>query len=181
VAETALPGVFVISFGVHADERGFFVETFNARTFTAAGLPTEFVQDNHSRSHRGVLRGLHFQPGQGKLVRVARGRIFDVAVDVREGSPTFGRWVGAYLDDESLTALWIPAGCAHGFCALSEAADVVYKCTAVYDPTSEQGIRWNDPTIGVEWPVPQPLVSPRDAALPPLTELSRLISYEPRA
>ena len=174
VQETSIPGVKVLGPGVFGDERGFFLETFNKRVFSELGLPSEFVQDNHSRSLRGVLRGLHYQVTrpQGKLVRVARGKIFDVAADVRRGSPTFGKWFGIALDDVSLKALWIPPGFAHGFCALSETADVVYKCTELYSPADERGIRWDDPTIAIKWPITDPTLSPKDLAFPSLDPAS---------
>lgn len=161
------------------DERGLFVETFNASAFAAAGLPDTFVQDNHSRSTRGVLRGLHFQRRipQGKLVKPLRGRIFDVAVDVRVGSPHFGQWVGVVLDADAMNALWIPPGFAHGFCALSAEVDVVYKCTGPYDATDESGIVWNDPTVAINWPLASPVVSARDGALSTLRAHSDLPKF----
>lgn len=173
VRATNLPGVLLIEPRVFHDERGYFLESFNAGRYAAhenMGLPTAVVQTNHSRSRRGVLRGLHFQrrKPQGKLVSVARGRIFDVAVDLRPGSATFGRWTGVLLDDEAPRQIWIPAGFAHGFCVLSDVADVTYACTALYAPDDDLGIRWDDPTIGVQWPIASPLVSPKDAALPTL-------------
>ena len=139
---------------VFGDERGFFVETYREQVFAEAGLNLTFVQDNQSRSQRGVLRGLHYQllQPQGKLVRAARGRVFDVAVDVRRGSPTFGQWAGAILDDETHRQMYIPPSFAHGFVVLSEVADFVYKCTDYYHPQSETGIRWDDPAIGIAWP-----------------------------
>ena len=146
--------VFVITPQVFGDNRGYFAETFKAPEFAAAGLPTDFVQDNESSSSKGVLRGLHFQKNhtQGKLVRVTSGRVFDVAVDVRPGSATFGQWVGVELDSEKKQMFYIPAGFAHGFLVLSDIAMFTYKCTDIYDPSSEGGIPWNDPTIAVEWP-----------------------------
>ncbi len=154
ITETSLPGVLLLEPRVFGDERGFFVETFREEVFAEAGLDVTFVQDNQSRSRRGVLRGLHYQleQPQGKLVRAARGRVFDVAVDVRRGSPHFGRWFGTILDDESHRQMYIPAGFAHGFVVLSEVADFVYKCTNYYHPQSEQAVRWDDPQIGIEWP-----------------------------
>jgi dTDP-4-dehydrorhamnose 3,5-epimerase len=151
---------------VHGDERGFFMETYHQALFDEAGLPNQFVQDNHSRSARGVLRGLHFQypQWQGKLVRVIRGEIFDVAVDVRIDSPTHGQWFGVNLSEENKQQIYVPPGYAHGFCVLSESADVVYKCTALYKPEDEIGIRWDDPAIGIEWPVENPVVSAKDQA-----------------
>lgn len=151
---TKIPGVVEIQPQVHGDSRGYFVETFKAPDFEAAGIPTNFVQDNESSSTKGVLRGLHFQKThtQGKLVRVTRGEVFDVAVDVRPGSDTFGQWVGAVLSAEKKNMLWVPAGFAHGFLVLSDTAEFVYKCTDVYDPSGEGGIPWDDPAIAVEWP-----------------------------
>lgn len=154
ITETRLPGVLLLEPRVHGDTRGFFIECYRSDLLHEAGVADEFVQDNHSRSTRGVLRGLHYQleNPQGKLVRVARGRVFDVAVDVRKGSPHFGEWVGVELDETSLRMLYIPPGFAHGFVVLSETADFLYKCTQYYHPQSEQGILWNDPSIGIEWP-----------------------------
>ncbi|RKT10534.1 dTDP-4-dehydrorhamnose 3,5-epimerase [Paraburkholderia sp. RAU2J] len=179
IVETDLPGVLIVKPNVFGDERGFFVETFREAWLATAGVNVTFVQDNQSRSRRGVLRGLHFQRlnPQGKLVRVARGAVFDVAVDVREGSPTFGRWVGVILDDVHHEMLWIPPGFAHGFCVLSEEADFAYKCTTYYDPHSDAGVRWSDPAIGIEWLVPTdttPKLSDKDRALPLLSELEPL-------
>lgn len=172
VRETTLPGVLVIEPKVFRDERGFFTETFNTRALASSGIPTEFVQDNHSRSTRGVLRGLHYQltSPQGKLVHVARGKIFDVAVDIRLGSPTFGNWFGEELSDENLYSLWIPPGFAHGFCVMSDIADVIYKCTALYDPHDDRGVAWNDKAIGIEWPDKNPIISTKDARLRRLTD-----------
>lgn len=154
IIETTLPGVLIFEPKVFGDERGFFVETFRESVLAEAGLNVTFVQDNQSRSHRGVLRGLHYQlqQPQGKLVRAARGRVFDVAVDVRRGSPTFGKWFGTILDDESHRQMYIPPGFAHGFVVLSEVTDIVYKCTNYYHPQSETGIRWDDPAIAIAWP-----------------------------
>jgi dTDP-4-dehydrorhamnose 3,5-epimerase len=169
ITESPLPGVFVIEPRVHGDARGFFVETFRESVLAEAGLPTRFVQDNHSRSRRGVLRGLHYQVErpQGKLVRVSRGRVFDVAVDVRRGSPHFGRWFGITLDDRDHRMLYIPPRFAHGFVVLSEEADFIYQCTEYYDPDSERGVAWNDPDIGIQWPeIGAPTLSQRDERLP---------------
>lgn len=153
---TALPGVLILEPKVFGDARGFFVETYNRKTFAeAAGVDPEFVQDNHSRSGKGVLRGMHLQAGahaQGKLVRVASGRVFDVAADVRRASPTFGKWVGVELDAESQRQIWIPAGYAHGFVVMSDSADFLYKTTAYYAPTHEISVRWDDPALGIAWP-----------------------------
>lgn len=152
--ETKIPGVVVIQPQVFGDNRGYFCETFKAPDFAAHGIPTDFVQDNESSSSKGVLRGLHFQKEhtQGKLVRVTTGTVFDVAVDVRLGSETYGQWVGVELSAEKKNMFWIPAGFAHGFLVLSDTAVFTYKCTDIYDPTSEGGIPWNDETIAVEWP-----------------------------
>jgi dTDP-4-dehydrorhamnose 3,5-epimerase len=178
IIETDLPGVLILEPSVFGDERGFFVETFRETWLGTAGVNVTFVQDNQSRSRRGVLRGLHFQRRnpQGKLVRVARGAVFDVAADVRESSPTYGRWVGVTLDDVRHRMLWIPPGFAHGFCVLSEEADFAYKCTTFYDPHSDAGVRWNDADIGIEWPLPvdAATLSGKDRALPLLKELEPL-------
>jgi dTDP-4-dehydrorhamnose 3,5-epimerase len=171
VTPTELPSVLLLDSRVFHDDRGFFVETFSTAEIRGTGLPETFAQDNHSRSMRGVLRGLHYQlkRPQGKLVHVARGRIFDVAVDIRRGSATFGRWTGIELSDENLSSLWIPGGFAHGFCVLSDVADVIYKCTTLYDPADDRGIAWNDPEIGIKWPVESPIVSEKDSAHPRLS------------
>jgi dTDP-4-dehydrorhamnose 3,5-epimerase len=167
ISDTALPGVLLIEPRVFSDARGFFLESWNRRSFREAGLDLDFVQDNHSRSARGVLRGLHYQleNPQGKLVRVTQGAVFDVAVDIRRSSPHFGRWVGYELSAENHRMLWIPPGFAHGFLVLSETADFLYKCTSLYDPPSDRGIRWDDPAIGIAWPDvgAPPLLSAKDA------------------
>jgi dTDP-4-dehydrorhamnose 3,5-epimerase len=170
--ETDLPGVLIVEPRVFRDERGWFMETFNDAAFAQYGLPTEFAQDNHSFSVRGVIRGLHYQldPPQGKLVRCTRGSIFDVAVDIRRGSPTFGKWTGVELSTDNHLMLWVPAGFAHGFAALTDEADVLYKCTTRWNPQGERCIVWNDPGIGIEWPAVDPIVSTRDAAAPPLEQ-----------
>jgi dTDP-4-dehydrorhamnose 3,5-epimerase len=172
VTETTIPGVLVVEPKVFGDERGFFLETFNAARFAEHDLPTAFVQDNHSRSARGVLRGLHYQRRnpQGKLVSVVRGEVFDVAVDLRKGSPTFGRWFGTRLREHEHRAVWIPPGFAHGFCVLSESADFLYKCTTLYDAADDRGIRWDDPALGIEWPLAEPTLSAKDRGLPTLAE-----------
>lgn len=177
--ETAIPGVLIVEPRVFGDHRGFFMETFRKDRFLAAGIDVEFVQDNHSRSSEGVLRGLHYQEpnGQGKLVRTLSGVIFDVAVDVRKGSPTFGRWVGVELSAENKRQLWVPPGFAHGFGVISEAAEVAYKCTTYYDPASEKGILWNDPGIGIEWPISNPTLSDKDLKAPRLREAADLPEY----
>jgi len=174
VKTTSLSDVLVVAPKVFEDSRGFFVEVFNVDGFAARGLPTHFVQDNHSRSRRNVVRGLHYQleRPQGKLVTVIRGKIFDVVVDIRRGSPTFAKWTAVVLDDVAREAVWIPPGFAHGFCAVSDVADVVYKCTDYYHPPSERGIRWNDPAVAIEWPVSDPIVSEKDARYPPLSASS---------
>jgi dTDP-4-dehydrorhamnose 3,5-epimerase len=170
VEPSILPGVLVIEPDVHADARGFFLETYHAGRYREHGIAGPFVQDNHSRSIGGTLRGLHLQRRrpQGKLIRVTEGEIFDVAVDVRRGSPTFGRWVGVRLSAANFKQCFIPPGFAHGFCVVSAVAQVEYKCTDLYDPESEIGIAWNDPAIGIAWPVAAPMLSPRDARLPTL-------------
>jgi dTDP-4-dehydrorhamnose 3,5-epimerase len=175
VVPTPLDGVVVIEPRVFEDDRGFFMEIFNAADFAAAGLPSEFVQDNHSRSTRGVLRGLHYQypQWQGKLVRAIQGEIFDVAVDIRRTSPGFGRWYGIRLSASNRRQLYIPAGFAHGFCVLSDTADVIYKCTTAYKPADDAAIRWDDPDIGIEWPVSAPAVSDKDARGKSLRSLPR--------
>jgi dTDP-4-dehydrorhamnose 3,5-epimerase len=166
--------VLLITPTVYGDERGFFLESFNEREFARAGIDARFVQDNHSRSSKGVLRGLHYQleHPQGKLVRVVRGAIFDVVADVRVGSPTFGKWIGLTLDDVGKQSLWIPAGFAHGFCIVSDTADVLYKATDFYAPADERGIIWNDPSLAIEWPVNNPTLSAKDAAFEPLSATS---------
>jgi dTDP-4-dehydrorhamnose 3,5-epimerase len=170
----ALPDVLLIEPVVHRDPRGLFVETFQSARYRALGIDVDFVQDNQSRSRRGTLRGLHWQAGehaQAKLVRVVAGEIFDVAVDVRPGSPTFGRWAGARLSAESFRQMYLPAGFAHGFCVLSEEADVEYKCSALYNPAAERGLAWNDPEIGIVWPIDAPVLSARDERHPTLAAL----------
>ena len=172
---TDLPGVLVIESEVFRDPRGYFLETFHERKYREAGIPHSFVQDNQSRSTRGTLRGLHAQlrKPQGKLIRMLRGEIFDVAVDIRPGSPTFGKWTAATLRADDFRQMFIPPGFAHGFCVLSEVAEVAYKCTDFYDPADEIGFRWNDPEVGIAWPIRDPLLSSKDAALPTLAELRR--------
>ena len=166
IIETAIPGVLIIEPRVFGDARGFFMETWNAAGFAAAGLDLAFVQDNHSRSQKGVLRGLHFQnPGpQGKLVRVTRGAVFDVAVDLRASSPTFGQWVGVELSVANQRMFWVPEGFAHGFLTLEDDTDFLYKCTAPYAPQSEHTLAWDDPAVGIEWPVAglDPIISDKD-------------------
>ena len=169
ITPTALPDILLIEPRVFGDARGFFFESYNRKALSDAGLTAEFVQDNHSMSARGVLRGLHYQieHAQGKLVRVTAGEVFDVAVDLRRSSATFGRWFGVNLSAENKRMLWIPPGFAHGFLVLSESADFQYKCTDYYAPAHERTILWNDPAIGIEWPLPAgvtPLLAKKDAA-----------------
>ena len=173
VVPTDLPDVLVVEPRVFGDHRGYFLETFQARRYAEAGIPGPFVQDNLSFSQRGVLRGLHYQHphAQGKLVWVLQGEVFDVAVDIRRGSPTFGRWVGVRLSGENKRQLWIPPGFAHGFCVLSETALFTYKCTDYYAPEDEGTVRWDDPDLGIEWPVEEPALSAKDAAAPMLAEI----------
>jgi dTDP-4-dehydrorhamnose 3,5-epimerase len=174
VTETTLPGVKLIEPKVFGDERGFFLESWNKRSFADAGLDLDFVQDNHSRSARGVLRGLHYQlqNPQGKLVRVTAGAVFDVAVDVRRASPHFGKWVGYELSDANKRMLWVPPGFAHGFLVLTETADFLYKCSQLYDGSDDRGVRWDDPAIGIDWPLVglTPQLSGKDAAAPLLAD-----------
>lgn len=183
---TRLQGPILLAPRSHADERGFFVETYRQQWHAEVGIPEEesFIQDNHSRSTRGVVRGMHFHigPGVAKLVRCSRGRILDVVVDLRRGSPTYAQWEGVPLDDEGMRVLYVPVGFAHGFCVLSDVADVLYKQTAYYDPAVERGIAWNDPDIGIVWPAEiEPVVSARDAAAPALREVADELPfvYEP--
>ena len=167
---TELPGVVIIEPKVFEDERGFFMESFHRQKFAAAGIDVEFVQDNHSRSCAGVLRGLHYQFAhpQGKLVRAVRGSIFDVAVDLRRSSPTFGRWHGCELTEANRRQMYIPPGFAHGFCVTSDVAEVLYKCTELYHPADERTLLWNDPVLGIDWPVASPVVSAKDTLGVPL-------------
>jgi dTDP-4-dehydrorhamnose 3,5-epimerase len=171
---TKLAGVLLVEPDVVQDPRGFFLETFSRRRYEEAGLPDDFVQDNQSRSNAGTIRGLHFQahPGQAKLVRVARGRIWDVVVDIRRSSPTFGHHEGFELDDEAHRQLYVPIGFAHGFCVLSQVADVAYRVSSYYDADAEQGVRWDDPALGIRWPVTDPILSDRDQRMPVLSEIA---------
>jgi dTDP-4-dehydrorhamnose 3,5-epimerase len=173
IVDGRLAGAKLIKPRVHGDGRGFFLESFRAEALTAAGIDAAFVQDNQSRSRHGIVRGMHFQPGQAKLVRCARGAIFDVIVDIRVGSATFGAWEGYELDDESHHQLFVPEGFAHGFCVLSDIADVTYKVTSYYDPAREGGFRFDDPAVGIEWPIAseQLVASARDSDAPTLAEL----------
>ena len=182
VISTPLEGVVIVEPDVFGDDRGFFMETWHAHRYHAHGLPEVFVQDNVSFSQKGVLRGLHFQnpSPQGKLVTVLQGEVFDVAVDIRRGSVTFGKWVGEVISSENKRQLYVPEGFAHGFLVLSDQALVNYKCTTFYDKQADAGIRWDDPDIGIEWPVDEPVLSAKDASAPCLSDLSeeRLFSYE---
>jgi dTDP-4-dehydrorhamnose 3,5-epimerase len=172
VTATEQPGVLLIEPQAFSDERGFFMETFAARRYAEAGIAQPFVQDNFSRSVYGTLRGLHFQEpdAQGKLVQVLRGAVYDVAVDIRRGSPSFGRWLGIELSDENRRQLWVPPGFAHGFCVTSEVADFVYKCTAPYMRAHDRGIAWDDPALAIVWPIAAPRLSDKDRKLPRLAD-----------
>ena len=174
---TAIPEVLIVEPDVHGDERGYFLETWHARRYADAGITTEFVQDNRSRSRRGVLRGLHYQlkRPQGKLVSVSAGSVFDVAVDIRRGSPWFGQWVGVELNESNHRQLYVPPGFAHGFCVLSESADFTYKCTDFYVPEDEHGILWSDPEIGIAWPLGQVQISAKDEQNRRLSEMQALL------
>jgi dTDP-4-dehydrorhamnose 3,5-epimerase len=169
--ETHLEGPILLEPDVHGDERGFFVETARANVLADLGITDEFVQDNHSRSAHGVLRGMHFQPGMAKLVRCARGRIFDVLVDIRPDSAAFGRWEGVELNDVNHRQLYCPDGFAHGFCVISDVADVIYRCSAYYDPGRDAGFRFDDPQVGIKWPELDFVVSDRDRRAPALADL----------
>src|SRR3954452_4111285 len=171
---TELDGLVLVEPDVFGDERGFLLETYSVPAWRELGIDVEFVQDNHSRSSAGTLRGLHFQttPGQAKLVRCVRGRIWDVAVDLRPDSPTYRRWEGYELDDEAHRQLYVPVGFAHGFCVLSDVADVAYKLSSLYDGSTESGIAWDDPDVGVVWPTSEPVPSERDRTAPRLAEIA---------
>jgi len=174
--DMSLPGVILIEPQVVTDPRGFFLETFHQEKYGDRGVGRHFVQDNLSHSQRGTLRGLHYQLGhaQGKLVYVVNGEIFDVAVDIRYGSPTFGQWVGAYLSDKNKHQIYVPEGFAHGFCVLSDTADVIYKCTDFYSPPDERGIFWADPTINIDWPITTPILSEKDSRNPRLNDVNEI-------
>ncbi len=169
---TELKGPLIIELSVYEDQRGFFTESYHERKSLPPEIKKPFVQDNHSRSIKNVLRGLHYQLhySQAKLVYVVRGEIFDVAVDIRQNSVTFGKWTGLYLSEKNHRQLFIPEGFAHGFCVLSEEADVIYKCTNFYTSGDEHGIRWDDPQIGIDWPIKSPVLSPKDAVYPFLSQ-----------
>lgn len=180
VLPTKLQGPLLLEPDVFGDHRGFFAETWRADTWAQAGIAESFVQDNHSRSARGTLRGIHFQtaPGQAKLVRCARGAILDVVVDLRRASPTFGAWEAFALDDETMRQLYVPIGFGHGFCVTSEVADVAYKCSSYYDPATESGIAYDDPAVGIVWPLDvEPLVSERDATAPRLADVADQLPF----
>ena len=182
VVETNLPGVLVIEPKVFGDARGFFQETYHEQRYQEMGIKERFVQDNHSRSRKGVLRGLHYQLKypQGKLVRVTQGEVFDVAVDIRQGSPTFGQWYGTTLTGENYRQIYVSPGFAHGFVVLSESADFLYKCTDYYHPEDEGVVAWNDPAIGIAWPLTEVSLSEKDSAAPDLSDISfdRLPKYK---
>ena len=177
--ETDLPGVILVEPQVHRDDRGFFLETYHREKYAEGGIDAVFVQDNHSRSQKDILRGLHAQGRrpQGKLVRAVEGAVYDVAVDIRRGSPTYARWIGVELSAENFHQLWIPPGFAHGFCVLTESAQVEYKCTDLYLPEDELAVAWDDPEIGIAWPVDDPLLSRKDAVAPRLEEIDVLPVY----
>ena len=179
IVDAGLDGAKLIKPRVYGDERGFFLETFRADALAAAGIDATFVQDNHSRSGARIVRGMHFQPGQAKLVRCVRGAIFDVIVDIRVGSPTFGRWEGYELDDQAHHQLLVPNGFAHGFCVLSDVADVTYKVTSYYEPGGEGGFRFDDPVVGIDWPGggEQLLASPRDREAQTLAQIAESLPF----
>jgi dTDP-4-dehydrorhamnose 3,5-epimerase len=180
VVETAIPGLLILEPKVFGDDRGFFFESFQAQRYADAGITQPFVQDNISRSGKGILRGLHFQNpnSQGKLVSCLEGSVYDVAVDVRRGSPHFGQWVGVELTDRNHRQFWVPPGFAHGFCVTSDYATFYYKCTDYYAPAHEQSILWNDPALAISWPVQSPLLSGKDAAAPTLKDAPRLLEFQ---
>jgi dTDP-4-dehydrorhamnose 3,5-epimerase len=179
VLPTKLDGVVLLEPVVHGDERGFMVETYARDAWAEAGVGVEFVQQNHSRSSKGTLRGIHFQtePGQAKLVRCARGAVLDVAVDLRRDSPTYGQWEAHVLDDEKHRQLFVPVGFGHGFAVLSEVADFTYLLSSLYDPLTEAGIAWDDPAVGVDWQVEEPLLSERDKSAPSLAEIGETLPF----
>jgi dTDP-4-dehydrorhamnose 3,5-epimerase len=168
-----LPEILLIAPDIHGDKRGYFLETYQANLYAKHGILDSFVQDNLSYSKKGVLRGLHYQLGspQGKLIWVVHGEVYDVAVDIRQGSPTFGKWVGVTLSSENYSQVFVPQGFAHGFCVTSKTATLVYKCTDYYAPKEERGIQWNDPSLGIHWPVTNPILSEKDRILPPLQKV----------
>ena len=180
--DTKLDGLVLIEPEVHGDERGFLVETYRDELWRQLGADIQTAQENHSRSGANILRGLHFQtsPGQAKLVRCMRGRIWDVAVDLRRDSPTYGQWEGYELDDEKHRQFLVPVGFAHGFCVLSDIADVAYKLSSLYDPATEAGIAWDDPDVAVEWPISEPMLSERDKTAPRLSEIADSLPWQGR-
>ncbi|MEM1089427.1 MAG: dTDP-4-dehydrorhamnose 3,5-epimerase [Pseudomonadota bacterium] len=180
VLPTQIPGVMLFEPVLHGDDRGFFMETWNHARYSDVGLPTMFRQNNLSKSAQGVLRGLHFQEPnpQGKLVHVLSGEVFDVAVDIRRGSPTFGQWEGYHLSGDNHRQLYVPEGFAHGFCVLSEFAIFSYQCTRVYEPANDRSLAWDDPDIGISWPVDQPLLSDKDRNAPKLADCNTLPAYD---
>jgi dTDP-4-dehydrorhamnose 3,5-epimerase len=171
VVTTRLEGPILLQPTIHRDQRGFFIETYRREVLAGLGVDDEWVQDNHSRSSRGIIRGMHFQPGMAKLIRCSSGEVVDVLVDIRKGSPTFGQWEAFRLNDENLRELYCPDGFAHGFCVTSDIADVVYKCSTYYDPSAESGFAYSDPDVGIEWPDVELIPSERDASAPPLKEV----------
>jgi len=183
ILETSLPGVLIIKPRVLADPRGFFMETYRENVLAAASITDRFVQDNHSRSSRGVLRGLHYQlrTPQAKLCRVAQGEVLDIAVDIRVGSPNFGKWMSVVLSGDNYLQLYIPRGFAHGFAVRSETADFLYKCSDYYDASDDRGVLWNDPEIGIDWQTPSPILSNKDSGYLPLSQVARdqLPGYQP--
>jgi dTDP-4-dehydrorhamnose 3,5-epimerase len=183
IVETSLPGVLLIKPRVFADPRGFFMETYRENVLATAGIKDRFVQDNHSHSSRGVLRGLHYQlrTPQAKLCRVVQGEVLDIAVDIRVGSPNFGKWMSVLLSGDNYLQLYIPKGFAHGFAVRSETADFLYKCSDYYDASDDRGVLWNDPEIGIDWQTPAPILSRKDSAYLPLSEIPRdqLPQYKP--
>jgi len=182
-APTEIPGVLIVEPQVHRDDRGFFLETFHAAKYREGGVEGEFVQDNHSHSGYGTLRGLHAQApphGQGKLLRVIEGEVFDVAVDARIGSPAYGRFVSVVLTAENFRQIWVPPGLLHGFVVTSETAQVEYKCTGLYQPGAEFSVAWNDPDLGIPWPVDEPILSAKDGDAPRLRDVQeKLVTYSP--
>jgi dTDP-4-dehydrorhamnose 3,5-epimerase len=176
---TTIDGLVLLEVEPHGDERGFLAETYRRDAWTEAGVDLDFVQENHSRSVKNTLRGIHFQasPGQAKLVRCSRGEVWDVAVDLRRESPTFGQWEGCELSDSNHLQLLVPVGFGHGFCVLSEVADVIYKLSSYYDGATERGFAWDDPEVGIEWPVSEPLLSERDTTAPKLSEIASELPF----
>jgi dTDP-4-dehydrorhamnose 3,5-epimerase len=177
VVPTRLEGPILLEPTIHRDKRGFFIETYRREVLADLGVDDEWVQDNHSRSSRGIIRGMHFQPGMAKLIRCSRGEVVDVLVDIRKGSPTFGQWEAYTLNDDNLQQLYCPDGFAHGFCVTSEIADVIYKCSAYYDPQVESGFAYSDPEIGIEWPDIELIPSDRDAGAPPLKDVESELPF----